>query len=292
MTYDLASHVEARSGRRLLPVLLLLAALSGPASRAADTNGPTLHLHSKAQEAAANPGAEFMYFVPLISREPVASLTSPGSTQLVRVISTKRHVSGHSFTAACEIELNGDGRQQSVFDLAPTIRRHERQLQNGGFLKRQLKSINIQGAGAITVEVKGAVSNDVATINEVRLRFDAHGHVSPVWIDLCDIHRIEGVIQPANEIMARVNALTFRRQAGPPTMEVSVASVKHKESGDGFWQNFKGRLAGAAVNMLIDPLKIEAVGQQAMLDFGQALVSGAPTFTFPRARNLRAKIAP
>jgi hypothetical protein len=278
--------------RRLLPVLLLLAALGAPASRANDTNGPTIHLRYGPEETAATPVADFMYFVPLISPEPVSSLTSPGCTQAVRVLSSKRRVSGHSFTVTCEIELDGGGRQQSVFDLAPAIQRLRSQLQNGGSFGRHLKSIDVQGAGAITVEVKGTDSNGVATVSEVRLRFNARGHSSPVWIDLCDIRRIDGDLRPANEILARVNTLTFRRKPGPPTMEVSVASVKNKESGNGLWQNFKGGLAGMAVNMLIDPLKIEAAGHEAMLDFGQALASGAPAFTFPRARNMRTAIAP
>jgi hypothetical protein len=281
----------ANLSRRLLPVLLL-AALGVPASRAADTNGPTIHLCCGTPEAAANPVADFMYFVPLISPEPVTRLTSPGSAQSVRILSSKRHVLGHSFTTTCEIELAGDGWQQNVFDLAPAIHRHESQLQKGGSLKHRLKSIDIQGAGTFTVEVKGALSNDVAIVNLVRLCFNPRGHVSPVWINLCDIRRIKDVFGPTNEIMARVNTLTFRRKAGPPTMEVSVASVKHKESGDGFWQDLKGGLAGVAVNMFVAPLTVEAVGQQAMLDFGQALVSDAPTFTFPRARNLRAGSTP
>jgi hypothetical protein len=268
--------------------LLLLAAMSGPASRAADTNGPTLHLRHGAEAGAANPVAEFMYFVPLISFAPVVSITSPGSTQSVRMISSKRSVSGHSFTTACELELNGDGRQQNIFDLAPNIHRHEDKLAKGGSLKHQLKSIDIQGAGAITVEVKGAVSNDVTTVSEVRLRFNPHGHVSPVWIDLCDICRIDGDFRQTNEIMARVNTLTFRRKPGSPTMEVSVSSIKDKESDNGFWQKLKGRVEGAAANIFLDPLKIEVAGHEAMMDFGQALVSGAPFYTFPLARNLHA----
>jgi hypothetical protein len=278
--------------RRLLPLLLLLAVMSGPATRAADNKGPTIHLRYGSEKAAGNPVADFMYFVPLISPEPVFSLLSPGSTQSVRMISTKRRVSGHSFTANCELELKGDGRQQTVFDLARTIQRRDRELQKGDTLPRQLKSIDVQGAGAITVEVKGIVSNEVATVSEVRLHFNAHGHVSPVWIDMCDIHRIKGDLRRDNEIVARVNTLTFRRQPGPPKMEVSVASIKDKDSGDGFWQNFKGRVVGAAADLFMPPLTVEAAGHQAMLDFGQALISGAPTFTFPLARNLRARGLP
>jgi hypothetical protein len=233
-----------------------------------------------------------MYFVPLIAREPMSSLTSPGSTQAVRMISAKRRFSRRSFAVVCEAELTGEGWQRSVFDLAPFIHRLESQLQKDGSLGRRLKSIDVQGAGTITVEVEGAVSNEVATVREVRLRFNAHGHASPVWINLCDMRRINGHVKAANETMARVNTLTFRRQPGPPTMDVTIASVKHKDAGDGFWQNLKGRLAGTAVNMFLDPFTVEAAGHEAMLDFGQALVAGAPTFTFPRARNLQARSAP
>jgi hypothetical protein len=271
-------------------VLLLLATLGGIARGAAETNGPTINLRY-GTAAAASPVSDFMYFIPLISPEPVASLTSPGCTQAVRVMSSKRHVWGHSFTVTCEIELAGDGRQQSVFDLAPAILRHQRQLQNGGSLRRRLKSIDVLGAGAITVEVKGVVKGGVETVNEVRLHFNAHDHASPVTIALCDLRRVDGCIRPTNEMVARVNSLTVRRKPGPPTMEVSVASVKHKDSGGGAWQNFKGGVAGVAANLLMDPLAIEAAGQDAILDFGQALVSGAPEFTFPLARNLRAEIA-
>jgi len=276
----------------LLRLLLLLAAMAVPVGGAVDTNGPTIHLDYAAEQAAPNSVADFMYFVPLISIQPVSSLTSPGCTQSVRIISTKRHFSSHSFTITCEAELTGDGWQRSVFDLTSSIRRHESQLQKEGPVVRQLKSIDVQGAGAITMDVEGAVSNGVATVHEVRLRFNPHGHASPIWIDLCEIRRLNGETVPANEIMARVNTLTFRRQPGPPTMEVSLASVKHKEAGNGFWQNLKGRVAGVAANMFIDPLTVEAAGHQAMLDFGLALASDAPTFTFPLARNLQTNSVP
>jgi hypothetical protein len=262
------------------------------ASRAADTNGPTIQLRFGREEATANAVADFMYFVPLISRDPVASLTSPGSTQVVHMLSTKRHFSRHSFAVTCEVELTGEGWQHSVFDFASAVRRHESHLQKDGSLGRRLKSIEVQGAGAIIVEVEGELTNEVPTVREVRLRFNAHGRPSPIWINLCELCRVNGSVESGNETIARVNTLTFRRQAGPPTMEVSIASVKHKDSGDGFWSNLKGRLAGTAVNMFLDPFTVEPAGHEAMLDFGQALVSGAPTFTFPRARNLQASVVP
>ena len=135
--------------------------------------------------------------------------------------------------------------------------------------------------------VAGTVSNGVRTVTEVRLRFNARGKTSPVSIGLCDIHYQEGAYQYQNEVVARVNTLTFRRKAGPPKMDVTVASVKKKGAGKNLWQSLKGGVKGLAVNLFIDPLTVEAVGHQAMLDFGQALVSGAPTFTFPPAKNLK-----
>ena len=97
---------------------------------------------------------------------------------------------------------------------------------------------------------------------------------------------LDGACRPVNELVARVNTLTFRRMPGRPKMEITIASVKPKSAGDNLWQNFKGSLKGMAVNLLIPPLDIEARGHQAMLDFGFALATEAATFTFPHAPHL------
>jgi len=104
---------------------------------------------------------------------------------------------------------------------------------------------------------------------------------------MCDVKFVDGDFRKVNGIVARVNTLTFRRQSGRPKMEITVASVKEKSAGDSIWQNFKGRVEGAAVNLFLAPLAVEEVGNQAMLDFGLALIAGSPTYTFPRAKNLR-----
>ena len=228
-----------------------------------------------------------MYFVPLISPEPVSSSTSPGSTQTARVLSVSRKSTVHSFVVTCEFEFAGSGSQQSILDLAPTIRRREQELSAGGSTGRQLSSITVNGSGNGTVEVEGTVSNNVETVHEVRLRFNAHGKTSPVSIGLCELRYHEGEFRRFNEIVARVNTLTFRRRPGPPKMEVTVASVKNKAAGDGLWQNLRASVKGLAANLLIEPLKVEAIGHRAMLNFGGALTSGAATFTFPRAKNLK-----
>jgi len=280
--------------RRAAAVVLLAGAAFGPAVSGADApgasvnreTGPTIRLDYSRRESSGNAVAAFMYFVPLITPEPVTVVTSPGSTQQARVTSATRRQSESSFTTTCEFEFTGDGSQQDTFDLARAIQRHERKLKAGGTLRRMLRSITVTGPGQGLVEVTGAVSNRVQTVTQVRLRFNAQGQTSPVSICLCDVRYLEGDFQSVNQIVARVNSLTFRRLPGQPRMEVTVASVKGKGAGNGLWQSFKGSVAGAAVNLFIDPLPVEEVGNRAMLDFGQALAAGATSFTFARASHL------
>jgi hypothetical protein len=66
-----------------------------------------------------------------------------------------------------------------------------------------------------------------------------------------------------------------------------VASVKRKEAGDNFWQNLVGGVKATTANLLLQPITVDPAGNEAMLNFGLALVSEAPAFTFPRARNLK-----
>jgi hypothetical protein len=249
--------------------------------------GPTISLDFNREPSAGNPVASFMYFVPLISPEPVSTATSPGSTQSARVLSVKRHATASSFVVTCEFEFTGAGSQQSIFDLEPAIHRGESQLKAGGSIPRQLTSIVVEGAGHGTVEIEGVVTNRVETISEVRLRFNSRGHPSPVTIGMCEISYLKNEFRRVNEIVARVNTLTFRNKPGVPRMEVTVATVKDKGAGSGLWQSFKGGVKGLAVNLFLEPLPIEVVGNKAMIDFGAALVSGNATFTFPWAKNLK-----
>lgn len=287
------THVKRQGRPNLWLACAFLASALAVAARAdVNTNGPTIPLNfSKDMAVSASPVADFMYFVPLISTVPVASCISPGNTQAVRMLSCKRSKSGGSFTAICELEVEGDGKQQSLFDITKIARDHKKQLANGKKLARQLRSIDVRGPGVFKIEVDGRMVDDTMTVDEVRLHFNAHGHISPVWIDLCDIVGSSEEFSPTNEIVARVNALTFARNTGPAMMKVSVSSIKGKDAKDNFWQNFKGRIAGATANMFIPPLRIEEIGNQTMLDFGRALISQAQTFTFPKARNLRGDVS-
>jgi len=228
-----------------------------------------------------------MYFVPLISPEPVVAITNPKADHRVRVLSASRRFKGRAFQVTCDFEFSGNGYERNVFDYNREIHRHEEQLKRGRLLPHVLAAINVEGPGRGTIEIDGTQANGAQTVAEVRMRFNAHGRSSPVTIALRDIRYADGAFRPVNEVVARVNTLTFQRKPGPPKMEVSVASVKPKDAGDSRWQNLKGSLEGIAVNLLIPPLDVDARGHQAMLDFGLALAAGAATFTFPHAPNLQ-----
>jgi hypothetical protein len=128
----------------------------------------------------------------------------------------------------------------------------------------------------------------VPTVTEVRLRFNDRGRLSPVTIGLHDIRCLDGAIGLRNESVARVNSLIFRRRPGPAKVDIAVASVKRKDAGNNFWQNLISSLKGTTANLFLKPVPVEPAGNEAILNFGLALVSEAPAFTFPRARNLKA----
>ena len=268
----------------LIAATLFLYAIVAPA---AAPTGPTLQFDYGRGNPRDNPVSKFMYFVPLISPELVFVFTNAGNTQCARVLSFYCRTNGQLISTTCEFEFSGTGSQQNVFDHTNGIGKHLKELADGGLLKHQLGSINVTGTGSGSVEVEGSITNGQIVANVVQMRFNRHGHASPVTIILEDIAYRNGTIQLENQMVARVNALTFRRTAGTPKMEVSLASLKRKDAGDGLWQNFVGNLKGATVNLFLPPLKVEPEGQQAMLDFGLALATEKSAFTFPPATRLK-----
>lgn len=258
------------------------------ANPALESAGPTLHLDYGRGESSSNTVAEFMYFVPLISLEPVSVVLSPGNTQRARMVSARRTFTAKSFLVTCEFEFAGEGNQQNVFDHTDKIRRHERELKEGGSLEHQLGSITVEGAGSVSLQVEGTMTGRVPTVTEVRLRFNGRGRPGLVTIGLHDIRYLDGAMRLRNESVARVSTLIFRRKPGPPKMDITVASVKRKDAGSNLWQNLAGGLKATTANVFLKPIAVEPAGNEAMLNFGLALASEAPAFTFPRARNLKA----
>jgi hypothetical protein len=266
----------------LLASIFLMPSVQLPA---ADT-GPTLHFDYGQGVIPPNPLNEFMYFVPLISPQPVRVFTSAGNTQCARVLSLHCQTNGTAFQATCEFELAGTGEERNVIDQAAILSGHEESIKAGHVLTHQLASINVEGSGQGSVEVAGVLTHGQPEVTEVRLRFNRQGHPSPVTIDLADFGCSNGVICPQNEMVARVNELAFEKKPGRTEMEVSLASVKAKAAANSIWQNFVGNLKGMAANAFLPPLRVAADGHQAMLDFGLALAMKQPAFTFPLATRL------
>jgi len=279
--------ISCLTKKNIRPLLMAVFLLFATVTLAAPATGPTLQLDYGFGKPRNNPVSRFMYFVPLISPELVSVFTNAGNTQCARVLAVNCRTNGMTFFAACEFRFTGTGSQQNVFDHTQNIQRHLPELKKGSPLKRQLASINVTGVGSGSVEIEGTFTNGQQTVNLVRMRFNRRGQVSPVTINLEDIVYRNGAVQLENQMVARVNTLTFRRAPGTPKMEITLASLKRKDAGNGLWQNFVGSLKGVTVNLFIPPLTVEPEGQQAMLDFGLALATEKPTFTFPPATRLK-----
>jgi uncharacterized alkaline shock family protein YloU len=267
--------------------LALLAWLLFASRVAAAPTGPTLQFDYGQGVSPTNLICRFMYFVPLISPEPVTMLISPDNTQGARLLATHCRTNKNTFVIQCEFEFVGSGSLQNIFDHSEIIRRHRAELQAGETLTRQLGAINVTGTGLCTVEISGLWSSNAPVATKVQLHFDAHGKTSPVTINLQDLCYRDGKVQIEKEIIARINSLTFRHAQGTPKMEVVLDSIKRKDAGNSLWQNFVGGLKGSVANLFIPPLNIEAEGQQAMLGFGQALATQQSEFTFPLAPRLK-----
>jgi len=269
-------------------LLAVQLALAGMVDRLpAAPTGPTLQFNNGHGHPLDNPLSKFMYFVPLISPDPIAVSTNAGNTQRARVVSSSCQTNGLAFHARCKFEIIGEGLQRNVFDHADFVRQHAGELKAGKPLLCQLDAINVQGSGSGSVEVEGTLTNGLPVVTEVRLRFNSEGRASPVSVTLHDIVYYRGAIHLENELVARVNVLTFRQKAGLPRMEISLASIKPEAAGDTLWQNCVGGLRGAVANLFIPPLGVPADGHRAMMDFGLALAMEKTAFTFPFATRLK-----
>jgi hypothetical protein len=201
------------------------------------------------------------------------------------VISCRGRTNGADFHAVCEFNFLGEGLERNTFDHTFILHRRQKELKEGKTILHQLTAISVEGSGTGSIEIDGRMTNGQPFVTTMCLRFNSHGHTSPVTVDLQDIVLRDGALHYDNETIARVNTLTFR-QANPPKMEVSLASVKRKDAGEGIWQNLVGEIKGAAANLLLPPLTITTNGNETMMSFGQALAAQKPTFTFPFATRL------
>ena len=248
-----------------------------------DTNGPTMIL---SYNYLKNPIESFTYFIPLISPTLVHNISSVNNTQHVGVLSHKIKVGSKSFRAACEFEIVGSGFHMNTFDPAGMIAEHIDEYKEGQTMTKLLDYIKLEGNGHGLFVVKGRISSSTRTVTEVEIKFNVRGHRSPVTAGLYDVKPINGQYKYANrsnEIVARVNVLSFKKTEETPRIGIKVASIAKRDRPTDSFKGVKGRIA----NMFIKPPKVDKLGNTTMLKFGQAVFEKKPEFTFPKAKNIK-----
>ncbi len=251
-----------------------------------DITGPTVHLSYSRDTAEKNPISAFMYFVPLIAATPVELDTSADNDEEVGFISYKRKSRAKSFEVFCDFEIVGTGTHTYTFDHAKMIEVHTSELEGKETLTHVLDYIKCDGDGFGRIEVEGTIKNSIETVTEVRIQFNARSGKSPVTIGLYDINPKDGDYTYENrskETIARVNTLVFRRSDEIPRMGLSVASIAKAAGSEGFLARVSGKIA----NLFIKPPKIDQLGQETMLDFGDSIRKRDPEFTFPFTEKLK-----
>ena len=280
----------------LLPLLLfsgwlvmsLQVGASVPERAGASASGPVVTLDYTGQDTKGIAIADFLSFIPLISPEPVTVSESPANTLRVRVTSICQEERPDRFLLNLAFDVSGLGFRHYAIDQSKNIRRNERRLASGSSLKKQLDYIRFEGPGKGRVEIGGRVETGVKKVTTVSLHFDDRGGTSPVTIGLKDMRSTNGALRCENERVARLNRLAFIRDGTPPRMGVRIDSVKSRQAGEGFFQNVKGRIVGRVVNTVVKPISIRKIGNDTLLDFGQAIVDRKPSFTFPAADDMSA----
>ena len=228
-----------------------------------------------------------MYFVPLISTTLVDCQASENNQQVSSILAYRRENESGRFRVVCEFDHKGAGSYTCTYEPNSMVVFQQSITKPGKPMKNILDYIKLEGDGFGWMEVKGQTVKGEPEVREVRIHFNGKGSKSPVTIGLYDIEPRNGVYEYANRsnpIVARVNMLTFRKTPAEdkPTMLVEVASIVAANKKEGFW----GNLVGALANLFIPPVEIDKDGNDAMIQFGYALLKGQPTFTFPRAKNL------
>jgi hypothetical protein len=249
--------------------------------------GPTIRLECDPGNGASNPASSMMYFVPLISTTLVDCRSSENNQQISSILAFRRENEKGPFRVICEFDHKGAGSYTCAYEPNSMIAYHQANIKPGKSMKNVLDYIKLEGEGFGWMEVKGQTVKGKPEVKEVRVHFNGKGCKSPVTIGLYDLEPRNGVYEYANrsnQIVARVNTLTFRKTPADdkPKMLVEVASIVAANKKEGFW----GNLVGALANLLIPPVDVDKDGNDAMIQFGFALFKGQNSFTFPHAKYL------
>lgn len=263
-----------------------------PAADINDPNGPTVMLSYNGLKPVKTPTASFMYFIPLISPTLVSTEISPNNRQLTMFISYEKSVILNSFTVNCEFELQGSGFFMDIFDPNGIIATFPEEIKKNAPVNNLLDYIKLEGDGFGRINVKGTIADSNVTVTQVDVHFNTRGQKSPVTIGLYSIKPENGQYKYENrynELVARVATLTFKKCDGEPRMGIEVVSVNKASKPN----SYIGRVKGFIVNFFIEPVKISKLGNDNMLNFGYALLNKQPSFTFPKATNIKSQtVAP
>jgi len=248
-------------------------------------DGPTVLLDCNSIGNLRNSTPDFMYFVPLISPVKVTTETSANNAQRSGLISCFRQSTEESFYVSCEFEMRGTGSHKTIFDSVGMIARNTPNIEPGDNLKNILGYIKFDGEGFGWIEMQGKISNGKPSVTQVHVHFNGREGKSPVTVGLYSVKSVNGKYEYANrynQIVARVDQLIFTESTACPKMGIEISSLYREGGNNGFW----GRVKAAIANYFIKPLEIDALGNDTMLTFGQALYDSELLFTFPIAKNL------
>jgi hypothetical protein len=253
-----------------------------------DTNGPTIKLSYNTPMSAKNPAFAFMYFVPLIAPTLVDMEISPDNQQQSWCTEYDKKVTEKTFFVSYEFEMRGKGYFNNILDTQEIIATFKEEIKKGEPVKNALDYIKFEGEGIGRIEARGTIDGNTVTVTRVDVHFNAKGEKSPITIGLYSVDHQDGKYKYENryhEMVARVATLTFKKCDGEPTMGVKVASVIKAAKRDGFM----GKVRGMVANLFIEPPGISKLGNDTMLNFGLALFNEQPSFTFPKAPNIKSK---
>lgn len=272
----------------LLCVVSTVLGVCGDCPGADKTSGPTLLIDYQ-DGGPGNPVDTFMYFVPLVAPTAMDVYTDPNTTLNARIISRTSKESDSEFTTVCTFEIRGSGVYEAFFEPTEMIAFNLEGNTKPRTLHNLLRSIRVDGPMRGSLEVFGTIQDTQRQVNKVQLRFDLDGK-SPVAAHLYDVKSDGKTCLFENrfhEQLARIDSLSFVRGGNPPRMTTEVGAVAGEKQKEGFFAAFKAMLA----NWFLPPLPIAAVGNETMMNFGMALDTTQPAFTFPYAQNLRQSLS-
>jgi hypothetical protein len=212
--------------------------------------------------------------------------TDANNQQQSQLLSYERKVTSKSFHVRFEFEMTGKGFFKNIFNPPEIIAMCREGLKKDEPVKNALDYIMFEGEGFGRMDIKGTIEGSKETVTEVVVHFNARGRKSPVTIGLYSVDPENGQYKYENrynELIAQVASLTFKKYDGVPTMGVKVISVNKAKHPN----RLMGRIKGAIANFFIEPPKISKIGNNTILNFGYALLKKNPSFTFPKATNIK-----